>query len=96
MPPDHEPQMEWPRLAGMGLEFAASVGVFMLIGWWIDRHWQIEGHKALLTCTVLGVIGGMYNFIRQAVAALRQSEREARERRSRRHDVPADEQDKKD
>ncbi len=63
------------KYAGMGLEFAGAVGGFALLGWWIDRHWQIEKHWGVLVCGLLGLIGGMYNFIRQAFAATREAAR---------------------
>lgn len=61
------------RYAEIGLEFAGAVGGFCLVGWWIDRHWQIEDHRALLVCAILGLIGGMYNMIRQALAVSREA-----------------------
>jgi len=63
------------KYAGMGFEFASAVGGFCVVGWWIDRHWQIENHKGLLICAGLGMIGGLYNFIRQAMAATAETRR---------------------
>lgn len=60
------------RYAEIGLEFAGAVAGFCLVGWWIDRHWQIEDHRALLVCAILGLIGGMYNMIRQALTVSRE------------------------
>lgn len=57
------------KYANMGFEFAAAVCGFSLLGYWIDRHWQIEGRWGLIVCAGLGVVGGLYNLIRQAVAA---------------------------
>ena len=74
------------RYAGMGLEFAGAVCGFCLLGWWIDHHWQIEDHWGLLICALLGLIGGMYNLIRQALAA----GREAAEWDRRRADRPGE------
>jgi len=28
----------WYALAGAGMEFVTAVGVFLLIGWWLDKH----------------------------------------------------------
>ena len=64
----------WVRYAGMGLDFAAAVGGFTLIGYLIDRHWQMYP-KATLTGAILGMVGGMYNLIKASLAA----NREARE-----------------
>jgi F0F1-type ATP synthase assembly protein I len=52
------------------VDFAAAVGGFTLIGYLIDRHWQMYP-KATLTGAVLGLIGGMYNLVRGALAAFR-------------------------
>jgi len=58
-------------LASMGVEFGAAVCGFCLLGWWIDHHWGIQGHWGVVVCGLLGVAGGLYNFIRQALAASR-------------------------
>jgi F0F1-type ATP synthase assembly protein I len=54
------------RLAGLGVELAATVGGFVVIGLWIDWHYDCRPW-GILTCMALGLVGGMYNFIRQAV-----------------------------
>ncbi len=69
------------RYAGMGFDFAAAVAGFCILGWWIDRHWQIENHWGLLICAFLGLIGGTYNFIRQAIQASREANEAARRQR---------------
>ena len=76
MSPSQPPETQWGRLAGMGVEYGAVVAVFMLLGWWVDRHWQIEGHWGTLIGAALGLIGGTYNFVREALAAVRESERQ--------------------
>jgi len=65
----------WMSLAGMGVEFAGAVAGFCLLGYWIDHHWQIERHWGLLICAGLGVVGGLYNMIRQALNVSRSSTR---------------------
>ncbi len=54
------------RFAGMGLELGGAVIGFTLVGYWVDYHYGTEP-RGLLTGAVLGVIGGFYNFIRQAI-----------------------------
>lgn len=56
------------RMAGMGLELAAAVTGFALLGIWIDRRYDSEPW-GLLVCAAIGVIGGLYNFVRAALAA---------------------------
>ena len=65
----------------MGLEFAGAVAGFCAIGWWIDYHWQLEKHWGVLVCGLLGIVGGMYNLIRQALTASREAaQKEASDR----------------
>ncbi len=73
--PQGQPQPPWTRLAGTGFEFGASLAVFMLLGYWVDRHWAIQKHWGLLIGMLLGLVGGTYNFIREARRAIRQSQR---------------------
>ena len=54
------------RLAGLGVELAATVGGACLLGYWIDRHFE-TGPWGLVVCSLIGVVGGLYNLIRQAV-----------------------------
>ena len=60
------------RLLGMGFEFAAAVAGFTLLGYWVDRHY---GHSpwGVLIGVALGLIGGMYNLIRESLAASREA-----------------------
>lgn len=54
----------------MGFELVAAVGAFTLVGYWWDRHFGSEP-KGLIVGAVLGIIGGMYNLIRQSLLATR-------------------------
>ncbi|HXO20720.1 MAG TPA: AtpZ/AtpI family protein [Thermoanaerobaculia bacterium] len=60
------------RLLGIGFEFAAAVAVFTLVGYWVDRHFK-TAHWGLVIGMVLGLIGGMYNLIRESLAASKDS-----------------------
>lgn len=66
------------RLAGLGIELAASVIGLTLLGLWIDRRWE-TAPWALAICATIGFVGGMYNLIRSARKAAREAERRARE-----------------
>ena len=62
----------WIRYAGLGLEMAGAIGGFSLVGYWIDRHfsttpWGIVGG------VILGLVGGLYNLVRQSLAAFREA-----------------------
>lgn len=60
------------RYAGLGLELAGGVLGFALFGWWIDRHFETSPW-GLLTCAVLGLIGGLYNLVRASLRAIKPS-----------------------
>lgn len=50
----------------LGYEFSAAVGGFCFIGWLVD--WFCETKPwGLLIGAILGLIGGMYNLIRDAL-----------------------------
>ena len=62
----------WVRYSGIGIELAAAIGGFTLVGYWIDRHfattpWGIVGG------VVLGLVGGLYNLVRESLAAFREA-----------------------
>ena len=54
------------RLAGLGVELAAAVGGACLLGYWIDRRLDTSPWGILILATI-GVVGGLYNMIRQSV-----------------------------
>jgi F0F1-type ATP synthase assembly protein I len=60
-------------LTGLGFELLAAVAGFSFVGYWIDRHYETEPW-GLVICALLGIVGGLYNFIR---AATRATERDA-------------------
>lgn len=61
---------EWMKLSGLGIELAASVGGLTLAGYWWDRHFGTEPWGFWIGLSI-GMVGGMYNLIRQALAATR-------------------------
>lgn len=68
----------WLRLSGMGFEFAAAIVGFVLVGYWVDRHYG-SAPKGVLIGAALGIIGGGYNMLRTALQASRQANREEKE-----------------
>lgn len=79
-PRDRQP---WMRLGSVGLELAAAVGGFSLLGYWIDRHYG-SSPWGLLVGALLGFVGGFYNLVKAALAASREArelDRESREER---------------
>lgn len=65
------PPRAWLRLAGLGFELAGSIAGGALLGWWIDRQLG-SAPKALITFAVVGILGGLYNLVRAALAAARE------------------------
>lgn len=65
-------------MAGMGFELAAAIAGFTFFGMWLDRRYGTEP-RALLICAAIGIVGGLYNFVRAArlaaEAANRRSEK---------------------
>ena len=58
------------RLAGLGVELAATVAGFVFLGLWIDWHYESRPW-GILICMGLGLVGGMYNFIRRSLQAFK-------------------------
>ena len=86
---DPKASREWVRLSGLGIELAAAVAGFTLAGWWWDRHFG-TAPWGLGIGLVLGMVGGMYNLIRQALAAARNvsSGNRTTKRNTKRDDEP--------
>lgn len=66
----------WRTYAGMGTEFAGGLCGLTLLGVWIDRSYA-TGAKATLICASLGLVGGLYNFIRQAMRLTAETSRKS-------------------
>jgi len=68
------PPSKWPNLyryASMGLELAAAIVGLTLAGWWVDYRFG-TGRKGILVGAILGIVGGFYNFLKQALELSRQ------------------------
>ena len=62
-------------LAGLGMELAAAVIGGTLLGLWIDRSYGSAPWAAVIGGLV-GIVGGLYNFVRQANRAMKADEKE--------------------
>jgi F0F1-type ATP synthase assembly protein I len=60
------------RYSALGVELAAAIVGFALVGFWIDRRYG-TAPWGLVVGVALGVVGGMYNLIRQSLAASREA-----------------------
>jgi F0F1-type ATP synthase assembly protein I len=54
------------RLAGAGLELAATLLGACLLGYWIDLRFGTDPWGFLI-CAGIGIVGGIYNLIRRWV-----------------------------
>jgi len=54
------------RFAGIGFQFAGTVGLFAYFGYWVDQHfgWSPWG---TVTLVLIAVIGNMYLLIKEAL-----------------------------
>lgn len=74
MPQDRKAGSDLVRLSGLGIELAAAISGFTLAGYFWDRYFG-TGPWGLLIGALLGLVGGMYNLIRQSLSATRNSGR---------------------
>jgi len=75
--PSGRPPGNWMRHAGTGLELAAAIGGMCAIGYLLDRKFN-SSPWCLLTCALLGIVGGLYNLVRsqlRGVLGLKKRER---------------------
>ena len=70
MPGKKPDRPQWVRHSSVGVEFAAAVGGFTLVGLWIDTKYDSKPW-GLLIGVALGLIGGTYNLIRSSLAAFK-------------------------
>lgn len=80
MPDGRAKTPTWLRYSSLGLELGAAIAVPTLLGTWIDGKWGLEPW-GVLTGLCLGMVGGLYHFIRSSVLALRQAGVEDRHER---------------
>jgi len=61
-----------PQMLGSGFELVAAVLGFSLVGYWLGGKF---GDVLVGTAigAVLGIVGGMYNLVRQALVGYRQA-----------------------
>lgn len=61
-----QPNSNWGKYLGLGLEVAVGCGLGFAAGRWLDSkfHWTPWG---TLACTLLGLAGGMYLLIKEAL-----------------------------
>ena len=65
MPKDDQDQ-NWGRYVGIGLEMAIGVGLGYAFGAWLDHRYGWNG-KGVLVGVMVGLAGGMYLLIKDAI-----------------------------
>jgi F0F1-type ATP synthase assembly protein I len=70
--PPNKDRANTGRSYSSGFEFVAAVAGFSLIGYWIDSHYGSQPW-GLIVGAALGVVGAMYNLIRQNYKSGRKS-----------------------
>jgi len=63
---------EWIRYSGVGLELAGAVAGFALLGYWVDRRFATQPWGVLIG-VMLGLVGGLYNLVRESLQAVREA-----------------------
>ena len=65
----------WVRHAGIGLELAGATAGLALIGYWIDGRFGTKPW-GIVAGVVVGLVGGLYNMVRESLAAVREAQTE--------------------
>ena len=61
----------WVRYSGVGLELAGAMAGLAFIGYWIDRRFG-TGPWGILGGVIVGLVGGLYNMVKQSLEAVRE------------------------
>ncbi len=62
----------WIRYSGVGLELAGATAGLALFGYWIDRRYG-SAPWGLIGGVIIGIVGGLYNLVKESFAAARES-----------------------
>ncbi len=65
----------WIRHSGAGLELAGATAGLALGGFWIDGRFGTRPW-GLLVGVFIGIVGGLYNLVRDSMLAAREAQRE--------------------
>jgi len=65
----------WVRHSGIGLELAGATAGLALVGYWIDGRFG-TAPWGILGGVVIGLVGGLFNLVRESLAAVREAKTE--------------------
>jgi F0F1-type ATP synthase assembly protein I len=60
----------WVRHSGVGLELAGATAGLALVGYWLDGRFGTEPW-GLIAGVILGLVGGLYNLVKESLQAVR-------------------------
>ena len=63
----------WVRYSGVGLELAGAIAGLALIGYWVDGRFG-TGPWGIVVGVFIGLVGGLYNLVRESLAAVREAQ----------------------
>ena len=69
----------WVRYSSVGIELAGAVAGLALVGYWLDRRFGTTPW-GILGGVVIGLVGGLYNLVRESLEAVREARIEDKER----------------
>jgi F0F1-type ATP synthase assembly protein I len=65
----------WVRHSGVGLELAGATAGLALIGYWVDGRFGTRPWGTVVG-VVIGLVGGLYNLVRESLEAVREAKAE--------------------
>ena len=65
----------WVRHSGVGLELAGATAGLALIGYWVDGRFGTRPWGTIVG-VVIGLVGGLYNLVRESLEAVREAKAE--------------------
>jgi F0F1-type ATP synthase assembly protein I len=65
------------KYSGVGLELAGATAGLALVGYWIDSKYG-TAPWGLVVGVLVGIVGGLYNLIRESLAAMREARNDDR------------------
>ncbi len=77
----------WLGIASSGLDLVIVIAGGLGLGWWLDRRYGWYPWATVIGA-VLGMIGGLTNFLRAALAQSRRAQAADRRRADGRDDAP--------
>ncbi len=68
----------WVRYSGIGLELAGATAGLAFLGYWIDGKFA-TAPWGMLGGVIIGLVGGLYNLVRESLEASREARAEDQE-----------------